>query len=224
MRRINLSGVLATIALFVSLGGTSLAAAGLIGTNQIKDHAVTANKIAPNAVTTAKVADGSLTSADIAPNTFLPANGTAQNSDQLGGRTASAFVQGTGNTVANRISVLAGQSRVLLSLGFGHVDGVCAAGGKPELAYVSDTTSVNLIDTVTTFGSPHGTSDVQTTNGLTNGGSYIEPNSTVLPQSVNWQAAFTDGSGASHVASAWTTGQDIGTTQCIFTGQGITTG
>jgi hypothetical protein len=224
MRRINPSGVLATLALFVSLGGTSLAAAGLIGTNQIKNHAVTANKIAPNAVTTAKVADGSLTSADIAPNTFLAADGTAQNSNQLGGRPASAFVQGTGNTVANRISVLAGQSRVLLSLGFGHIDGVCGAGGHPQLAYVSDTASVNLIDSVTTFGSPHGTADIHTTNGLSNGGSYIESNGTVLPQSVNWQAAFTDGNDTSHVASAWTTGQDIGQVQCIFTGQGITTG
>jgi hypothetical protein len=54
-----------------------------------------------------------LAAADVAPNTFL---------------------QGTGNMTSARISVPAGQSGRLLSLGFGHINGICAAGGNPFCA------------------------------------------------------------------------------------------
>ena len=64
---------------------------------------------------------------------------------------------------------------------------------------------------------------MSTTNGLANGGFFEEPHSTTVPQSVTWQAAYSDGV-LDHVATAWTTGQDIGTTSCIFIGQGVTTG
>jgi hypothetical protein len=58
---------------------------------------------------------------------------------------------------------------------------------------------------------------------IPDGGFYEEPHSTATPQSVTWQAAYSDGV-LDHVATAWTTGQDIGTTSCIFIGQGVTTG
>jgi hypothetical protein len=243
MRRINPTAVLATLALFVSLGGTSFAAAGLISTSQIENHAVTAHKIAPGAVTTKKIApnavttgkiapdavtgaqvqDGSLTGADVAQNTFLPANATANNAAELGGKPPTAFVQGTGNMIANRVLVQAGHEGSLGSLGFGHLTGLCPAG-KPEISFIADTSNINLIDSVTTFGSPNGTSDVQTTNGLTPGTGRFEPNTSGLPQTVTWYAAHTDTSGTNHLATAWTTGQDLVGTQCLFTAQAITTG
>ena len=105
-------------------------------------------------------------------------------------------------------------------LGFGHIQGTCAAGGVPKIRYVSDVNQVNLIDWVTNYG---GATAVNTTNGLTNGGIYEEPHTNVTPQSVTWQSAYNDGV-QDHVATAWTTGQDIGGSSCIFIGQGVTTG
>ncbi len=85
---------------------------------------------------------------------------------------------------------------------------------------MADGATVNLIDWVSNFG---GTTSLSTTNGLTNGGFYEEPHSNTFPQSVTWQASYNDGV-LDHVATAWTTGQDIGTTSCIFIGQAVTTG
>jgi hypothetical protein len=65
--------VIATLALFVALGGTSVAAVEIIvppksiSTAKLADHAVTHSKLAANAVTTANVLNGSLLGADFAP-------------------------------------------------------------------------------------------------------------------------------------------------------------
>jgi hypothetical protein len=123
--------------------------------------------------------------------------------------------------VFRRVSLAAGSPPfTFLSLGFGHIQGTCDAGGVPKIRYVSDVNSVNLVDWVSNFG---GTTSLTTTNGLSSGGFFEEPHSTIVPQSVTWQAAYSDGV-LDHVATAWTTGQDIGTTSCIFIGQGVTTG
>jgi hypothetical protein len=231
MRRFNSSSaalVIACLALFAAFGGTSLAASLLIGTNQIQDGAVTSSKIGTHqvhsrnlgsgAVKTDALADNSVTSSKVAPNTFLAANGTANNSLQLGGHPSGDFLQGRGGMFVNRVSVPAGQTRLLISLGFGDLIGKCAAGGVPQTEYQSNVTSVNLVDWVTDYGNP-GTAWIHTTNGLTNGGTYIESHTTVVPQAISWQAAYDNGT--PHVATAWTTGQDIGTTSCIFIAQGF---
>jgi hypothetical protein len=66
--------VVATIALFVALGGTGYAAFGLprnsVGTKQLKNGAVTTSKIRDGAVTGAKVKGHSLTGASIDLNTL----------------------------------------------------------------------------------------------------------------------------------------------------------
>ncbi|HWK16799.1 MAG TPA: hypothetical protein VNR66_05035 [Solirubrobacteraceae bacterium] len=232
MRRFNPSFAalaVSCVALFAALGGTSVAASLLIGTHQLKDGAVTSSKIghhqvktgniANNAVTSAKVADGSLTAADVAPNTFLGANGTANNSTKLGGRPSTDYMLGRGGMFFNRITVPAGQSRLLLSFGFGDLIGKCAAGGVPQVEYQSDVSSVNLVDWVTDYGYPNGTASIHTTNGLSRGGTYIESHTSVVPQAINWQAAYDDGT--PHVATAWTSGQDIGLSSCIFIGQAM---
>jgi hypothetical protein len=210
-RRPSASLAIASASLFIALGGTSLAATGLIGTNQIKN----------GAITTPKIHNGAVTASKVAPNTFLPANGTAQNASALGNHPSGDFLLGRGGMFANRITVPAGQSQLLLGLGFGDLIGKCAAGGVPQIEYQSNVTSVNLVDWVTDYGSPSGTASIHTTNGLQKNGLYIESHNSVVPQSITWEAAFNDGS--PHVATAWTSGQDIGGTSCIFIGQALAT-
>jgi hypothetical protein len=237
------------VALFAALGGTSLATSLLIGTNQIQhgavtsgkigagqvrtrnlaDGSVTSSKLAGNAVDSSKVADHSLTGNDIvdhsltgndiARNTFLPIDGTASNSLKLGNHPSGDFLLGRGGMFVNRVSIPAGQTQLLISLGFGDISGKCAAGGVPQIEYTSNVNSVNLVDWVTNYGAPNGTAAIHTTNGLTRGGTYIETHTSVVPQAITWQAAYDDGS--PHVATAWTTGQDIGGNSCIFIAQGL---
>jgi hypothetical protein len=98
--------VVATIALVISLGGVGYAA-GLIGTNDIKDGAVTTPKIHATAVTQgklhadsvtgAKVVDNSLTGDDIDEATLgkVPAAAIADNALELNGEIPSAFERST---------------------------------------------------------------------------------------------------------------------------------
>lgn len=73
--KLNYSNVIATIALFVALGGVAVAA-GLpknsVGPNQLKKGAVTAAKIRKQAVTSGKLAPGAVTPGKIGPNAVGP--------------------------------------------------------------------------------------------------------------------------------------------------------
>ncbi len=75
--KLNYSNVIATIALFVALGGAAVAA-GLprnsVGTNQLKRGAVTAAKIRKQAVTGGKIAAGAVGPGKIGPNAIGPGN------------------------------------------------------------------------------------------------------------------------------------------------------
>lgn len=74
-RRLSYSNVIASLALFVALGGASYAAVALpansVGTTQLKKSAVSAAKLKRNAVSSAKVKDGSLQRGDFASGTLL---------------------------------------------------------------------------------------------------------------------------------------------------------
>ena len=67
--RLTYANVVATLALFIALGGASYAAINLpknsVGSKQLKKNAVTGAKIKKNAVTGVKVKDHSLTGSDI---------------------------------------------------------------------------------------------------------------------------------------------------------------
>src|SRR5437763_1166234 len=71
-------------------------AGGAVGNSALANGAVNASKLAGDAVDSSKVRDGSLRATDVAPNTFLPANGTAADSQKLGGLPANQYVQGLG--------------------------------------------------------------------------------------------------------------------------------
>jgi len=74
-RHLSYANVMATIGVFVALGGASYAAVALpansVGTKQLKKTAVAGSKIKPNAISSAKVTDGSLQRGDFASGTLL---------------------------------------------------------------------------------------------------------------------------------------------------------
>ena len=90
-RRLTYANVIATLALFLALGGGAVWAAAKktnkVGTGKLKPNAVTAGKIKPNAVTTSKIRDnavtnsklreGSVSYAKIAPGTNVVATATS---------------------------------------------------------------------------------------------------------------------------------------------------
>ena len=93
--KLTYANVMATVAVFLALGGGAIAATHLgknvIGTKQIKNNAVNGAKIQDNAVNGAKVQDQSLTAADISPSSlnFAPAG--------LLGSPGGSFSQGVVN-------------------------------------------------------------------------------------------------------------------------------
>jgi hypothetical protein len=75
--KLNYANVIATIALFVALGGAAVAA-GLprnsVGPNQLKRGAVTAAKLKRNAVTAGKIAPKAVVAGKLGANAVLPGN------------------------------------------------------------------------------------------------------------------------------------------------------
>jgi hypothetical protein len=96
--------VVASIALFVAVGGISWAAA-TIGTSDIKNNAVTAKKLHKNAVTTKKIKNNAVSSAKLQDNAVSSAkiqDGAVSRADQSSDqRTLWAAVQSNG-TIADQ--------------------------------------------------------------------------------------------------------------------------
>ena len=100
MRRPTPATIIALIALFIALGGTTYAATSLpansVGTKQLRNAAVTTAKLHNQAVTGAKVANNSLTGTQINASTLgtVPNAAHAEhatNADQLAGQPASTY-------------------------------------------------------------------------------------------------------------------------------------
>jgi hypothetical protein len=74
--RLSYANVMATVALFVALGGVGYAAVKLprnsVGPKQIKEDAVKASELAPNSVDSFNVIDGSIAGNDILPSSIGP--------------------------------------------------------------------------------------------------------------------------------------------------------
>jgi hypothetical protein len=75
--RLSYANVIASLALFIALGGSALAA-GLaknsVGPNQLKKGAVTAAKLAKQSVTSGKIAPKAVVAGKLGPNAVLPGN------------------------------------------------------------------------------------------------------------------------------------------------------
>jgi len=144
---------MATVAVFVALGGGAYAALKLpknsVGTIQLKKKSVSNAKLATNAVTASKVARGSLTGAQInastlgtVPSATTAAHATAadsattasqaSNANRLEGLSSSSFVQGGGSSFAARGTLNlggGGLQHILTIPGFGEIVGGCGSGG-----------------------------------------------------------------------------------------------
>jgi len=107
--RLSYANVVATLALFISLAGTSAFAAtqlakNSIGTKQLKKSAVTTSKIKAEAVTGSKIAFGAITWAKVAPgsiyaNDLAPGTIPSQTEPLGSGQTIVGYV-GIENTAA----------------------------------------------------------------------------------------------------------------------------
>ena len=203
--------------------GTASLADGAITVAKLGADAVANGSLADSAVTSAKVQDGSLTSSDVAPNTFLAANGTAVNSQQLGGLTPAGFIRGTGRWVSNRVVVPAGGTAPILELNFAFIQGTCP-GSVPTQSIVAELPLENALYTAINFGTSStagaGTTDVSTANAVNPGSALIATQASTAPQTVTWQAAYNDGK--DEIATAWVSGQDVAGS-CVFIAQGAST-
>jgi hypothetical protein len=193
-----------------------------IGTSQLKDNAVTTSKIANGAVTSGKVRNGSLTANDVAPNTFLPSNGTAADSNKLGGQPASGYVQGTGGVTYNQVSASTTESPQILGFTFGKITGSCSSS-HPEFNFVDEQSPVNVITTTVTFSNTGATTAINSSNGLSPGDELPGSNAGTTPQTATFQMRYTDSNNIPHVVTAWLSGQDIGGS-CLFLGQALNSG
>lgn len=108
-KRLTYSNAIATLALFVALGGAAVAA-GLpknsVGPKQIKRGAVTAAKIRKQAVTSAKLAPGAVTIGKLGPNSVGPGNigNGAVTSAKLGESSVIAKAIKNGVVTTNKLS------------------------------------------------------------------------------------------------------------------------
>ncbi len=164
--KISPASCLAMVALFVALSGGAYAAAGKIGTKDIKNSAVTKAKLKKNAVVSAKIADGAVTATKIA-------DGAVE-----AGKIAPAAV-GTDKLVDNSVT---GAKVNESSLGI--VPDAAKLAGKEPNAFESkgfggtgDTGTVNLPTSATTqvqaLALPAGTYMVFARGGINNNGSEV---------------------------------------------------
>jgi hypothetical protein len=96
--KLTYSNVIASIALFVALGGAAVAAGlpkGSVGPNQLKRGAVTTNAIRKQAVTSGKLAPKSVIAGKLGPNSVLPGN--------IGNGAVSSAKIGAGAVIASSI-------------------------------------------------------------------------------------------------------------------------
>ena len=139
--RLSYANVIATIALFVALGGGAYAAKvaknsvgasqikkNAVGASEIKANAVGASEVAAGAVGSAEVVDGSLVGADIAESTL----GQVPSADTLDGLDSSAFqlagAEGAGKGTGG--SVASGTDPVLFALAEGTLTLNCDGGAS----------------------------------------------------------------------------------------------
>jgi hypothetical protein len=109
--RLSYANVIATIALFVALGGTGYAVTTLprnsVGPKQLRSHAVTASKIKPGAITSLRVRDHSLTGVDINAGTLgkVPAAASADHAASADQATSAATATSLGGVTATELRV-----------------------------------------------------------------------------------------------------------------------
>lgn len=124
--RLSYANVMATLALFVALGGASYAAVKLpkdsVRSKQIKEDAVKASEMAPNSVDGFNVVDGSIAGNDILPNTI--------GGDQIAGGAIWNGLIADGAVTAAKLDLSADFTSAGLADAFGTCGGVGDAWGS----------------------------------------------------------------------------------------------
>jgi hypothetical protein len=98
VRKLTYANVMATIAVFVALGGASYAASQIpsnsVGTNQLKNGAVATAKLQGTSVTTNKIAKEAVTGAKVKLSTLgaVPTAKLAENASALGGLNSAQVI------------------------------------------------------------------------------------------------------------------------------------
>jgi hypothetical protein len=138
--KLSYSNVIATIALFIALGGAAVAASlpkNSVGTNQLKRGAVTAAKLKKAAVTSGKLAPKSVIAGKLGPNAVLPGN--------IGNGAITSAKIGAGAVIASSIkngvvttNKLANEAVTTAKLGKGSVTNPILANGSVTPAKLSD--------------------------------------------------------------------------------------
>lgn len=182
-RRPSASFVLAIVALFVALGGTSYAAVTLNG-KEIQKNSIPANRIKANVLGTAQINENKLgvvpqashatsadtavnaTNADNAANATNAVNATnatnatsAQNSQTLQGRDATKFLANSVRVVSNQVTVATGGGNTITASCNANEKGI--GGGGAWMLPASE--SVTELDAQLTASLP-----VPTTGGTDN--------------------------------------------------------
>lgn len=153
-RGLNYANVMATIAVFIALGGGAYAAKvsknsvggaqikkNAVGSSEVKSNAVGADEIATGAVGSAEVIDDSLLGADIAEGSL----GTVPRADTLDGLDSSAFQRaGAGPGTAVGGTVATSSSVVLFELAEGTLELNCN-GSLSTLVYSNDSGAVATV-------------------------------------------------------------------------------
>jgi hypothetical protein len=142
--RLSYANVMATVAVFIALGGSTYAALSLpknsVGTKQLKNGAVTNQKLRNGAVTGLKLALQSVTGANVTPNSLtgtqidastlgtVPDATHATNADQFGGNSRSMFQTRIGGTCVAGSAIQAVNSAGSVSCGTTAPNGSASGG------------------------------------------------------------------------------------------------
>jgi hypothetical protein len=199
---------------------SSSLAAGAVTSSSIAPGAVGTSQLANSSVTSAKVADGSLTASDVAPNTFLAADGTAADSDRLGGLLPADYLQGVGIMEDRRVTVAENGSSQFLSAGFGNLTASCGGTGQLTATWTPSVSDAEFGATVTVFGQSPTIEDL---NAIGAGVPESDPSAATAPFSAIYQIGFTDAQG-DHVATLFVNGRFESGTGCVFIGQELSSG
>jgi hypothetical protein len=183
-----------------------------VAVDPIAPGAVTTGKLATDAVGTGNVVDGAITGAKIADGAISAAK-----------IRDGEVVKGGGSFLTKRIELASGATNVeiLAFPGIGILRGSCASGSATTGFTNAAGTDINLQAT----GVDNGATDAAFVlrNNPSDGATVTVPNGgTGGIQSVEWQAAFTDGTGKTHSVTTWVT-MGAALTNCIVTAQALTT-
>lgn len=160
--RLTYANVIATVALFIALGGSAYAATQLprnsVGTAQLKNGAVTGRKVAKNTLTGRNIEAstlGTVPSATHASTAGSASNATkamsattAGNALELGGLGSSGYFQLPGAGSDTDVPVAASATANVASLtGFGSVSATCDSPcSDPTVTYTNTSSDTELVE------------------------------------------------------------------------------